>query len=249
MQYLSPWELGLAEAQQALVENNLRHKVRLQVDGGLKTGRDIVIAALLGAEEYALGTAALVAMGCLMVRQCHSNTCPVGLTTQDEELRKKFEGTVDKVIHLMSFVAEEVREILASLGARSLDEIIGRSDLLRQVNRGSEDMVDLDLNTLLSQADPGPHPRHSTRGYRNEVPDTLDKQMLEDATAALEAAQAGLSITSSIDAARMARLCQRSRRTALFWARMCSRTDAETASLRTCKTVSRARAASSTRPS
>lgn len=182
----APWEMGLAEANQVLTLNRLRHRVTLQTDGGLKTGRDIVIAALLGAEEYAIGTAALVAMGCLMVRQCHSNTCPVGLTTQDEMLRSKFEGTVDKVINLMSFVAEEVREILARLGARSLDEIIGRSDLLRQVNRGSEDMDDLDLNTLLSQADPGPFPRHSTRGHRNEVPDTLDKQMLEDATGALE---------------------------------------------------------------
>ncbi len=185
----APWEMGLAEANQVLTLNRLRHRVTLQTDGGLKTGRDIVIAALLGAEEYALGTAALVAMGCLMVRQCHSNTCPVGLTTQDDELRKKFEGTVEKVINLMSFVAEEVREILARLGARSIDEIIGRSDLLRQVNRGAEDMVDLDLNTLLSQADPGPHPRHSLRGFRNEVPDTLDKQMLEDATAALERAE------------------------------------------------------------
>jgi len=182
----APWEMGLAEANQVLTLNRLRHRVTLQTDGGLKTGRDIVIAALLGAEEYALGTAALVAMGCLMVRQCHSNTCPVGITTQDEMLRKKFDGTVEKVINLMSFVAEEVREILASIGARSIDEVIGRSDLLRQVNRGSEDMDDLDLNTLLSQADPGPHPRHSTRGVRNEVPDTLDRQMLEDATGALE---------------------------------------------------------------
>ena len=182
----APWEMGLAEANQVLTLNRMRHRVTLQTDGGLKTGRDIVIAALLGAEEYALGTAALVAMGCLMVRQCHSNTCPVGLTTQDDALRAKFTGTVDKVINLVSFVAEEVREILASLGARSIDEIIGRSDLLRQVNRGGDDIVDLDLNTLLSQADPGPHQRFSTRGYRNEVPDTLDKQMLEDATSALE---------------------------------------------------------------
>jgi glutamate synthase (NADPH/NADH) large chain len=182
----APWEMGLAEANQVLTLNRLRHRVTLQTDGGLKTGRDIVIAALLGAEEYALGTAALVAMGCILVRQCHSNTCPVGLTTQDEMLRSKFEGTVDKVINLMSFVAEEVREVLASLGARSLDEVIGRSDLLRQVNRGAEDLVDLDLNTLLSVADPGPFPRHSVRGFRNEVPDTLDKQMLQDATAALE---------------------------------------------------------------
>lgn len=181
-----PWEMGLAEANQVLTLNRLRHRVMLQTDGGLKTGRDIVIAAILGAEEYALGTASLVAMGCLMVRQCHSNTCPVGITTQDEALRKKFEGTVEKVVNLMSFVAEEVREILASLGARSLNEIIGYTELLTQVNRGGEDMVDLDLNTLLTKADAGPHARHSTRTERNEVPDTLDAEMLEAVSHALD---------------------------------------------------------------
>ncbi|OYW13005.1 MAG: glutamate synthase subunit alpha, partial [Rhodospirillales bacterium 12-54-5] len=138
----APWEMGLAEAHQVLTLNRLRHRVTLQTDGGLKTGRDMVIAAMLGAEEFGLGTASLVAMGCLMVRQCHSNTCPVGITTQDPALRAKFEGTVDKVIALMSFIAEEVREILASLGLRSIDEAIGRTDLLHQVNRGGEDMVD-----------------------------------------------------------------------------------------------------------
>jgi len=183
--------MGLAEANQVLTLNRLRHRVKLQTDGGLKTGRDIVIAALLGAEEFALGTASLVAMGCILVRQCHNNTCPVGITTQDPKLREKFDGTVEKVIHLISFVAEEVREILASLGARTLDEIVGRTDLLRQVNRGGEDVVDLDLNTLLAQADPGAHPRIFSRQSsigvgRNEVPDTLDKQMIEDARGALE---------------------------------------------------------------
>src|SRR5690606_37969178 len=115
------------EVHQVLVLNRLRHRVRLRVDGGMKTGRDIVIAAILGAEEFGLGTASLVAMGCILVRQCHSNTCPVGICTQDERLRQKFTGTPEKVVNLFSFVAEEVREILAALGARSLNEIIGRT--------------------------------------------------------------------------------------------------------------------------
>jgi glutamate synthase (NADPH) large chain len=181
-----PWEMGLSEANQVLTLNRMRHRVKLQTDGGLKTGRDIVIAAMLGAEEYALGTAALVAMGCIMVRQCHSNTCPVGITTQDPALRAKFDGSVDKVVNLFSFVAEEVREILASLGFTCLDDIIGRSDLLSQVSRGSEDLVDLDLNNLLAQADNGGHKRYFSLPSRNEVPDTLDTQMLRDAHGALE---------------------------------------------------------------
>jgi len=180
-----PWEMGLSEANQVLTLNRLRHRVKLQTDGGLKTGRDIVIAAMMGAEEYALGTASLVAMGCILVRQCHSNTCPVGITTQNPELRKKFEGTVDKVINLFTFVAEEVREILAQLGFASLNEIIGRSDLLVQVNRGGEDLVDLDLNTLLAQADPGGNARYCTLKGRNVVPDTLDSRMINDAKGAL----------------------------------------------------------------
>ncbi len=181
-----PWEMGLSEANQILTLNRLRHRVKLQTDGGLKTGRDIIIAAMLGAEEFALGTASLVAMGCILVRQCHSNTCPVGITTQDPALREKFSGTVDKVINLFSFIAEEAREILASLGFTSFNEIIGRSDLLAQVNRGSEDLVDLDLNSLLAQADAGSHKRYFSLPGRNEVPDTLDAQMLADAHDALE---------------------------------------------------------------
>ena len=181
-----PWEMGLSEANQVLTLNRMRHRVKLQTDGGLKTGRDIVIAAMLGAEEYALGTASLVAMGCIMVRQCHSNTCPVGITTQNPDLRAKFEGTVDKVVSLFSFVAEETREILASLGFTNFNDIIGRSDLLSQVSRGSEDLVDLDLNNLLAQADAGSNPRYFNLPSRNEVPDTLDAQMLKDAHDALE---------------------------------------------------------------
>ncbi len=176
-----PWEMGVSEAHQILTLNRLRHRVRLRVDGGIKTGRDVVIAAMLGAEEFGIGTASLVAMGCIMVRQCHSNTCPVGVCTQDEALRTKFEGTPEKVINLFSFVAEEVRGILADLGFRRLEDIVGRSDLLQQVSRGSELLDDLDLNPILAQADAGPHARHCTRIGRNEVPDTLDAQMLQDA--------------------------------------------------------------------
>ncbi len=176
-----PWEMGLSEAHQVLMLNRLRHRVKLRTDGGLKTGRDVVIAAMLGAEEFGIGTASLVAMGCIMVRQCHSNTCPVGVCTQDETLRRKFEGSPEKVINLFSFIAEEVREILASLGARTFAEVIGRTDMLRQVSRGSELLDDLDLNPLLVQADPGPHARYCTREGRNEVPETLDAQMIEDA--------------------------------------------------------------------
>src|SRR6201996_6080637 len=176
-----PWEMGLSEVHQVLVLNRLRHRIRLRVDGGIKTGRDVVIAAILGAEEFGIGTASLIAMGCIMVRQCHSNTCPVGVCTQDDALRQKFEGTPEKVVNLFSFVAEEVREILASLGARTLNEIIGRTDLLAQVNRGWAHLDDLDLNPVLAQADPGEYPRYCTLEGRNEVPDSLDAQMIKDA--------------------------------------------------------------------
>ena len=145
---------GPLRGHQVLTLNRLRHRVILRTDGGIKTGRDVVIAAMLGAEEFGVGTAALVAMGCIMVRQCHTNTCPVGVCTQRPELREKFNGTPEKVVNLFSFIAEEVREILASLGLRSLEEVIGRTDLLHQVPRGSADLDDLDLNPLLAQVDP-----------------------------------------------------------------------------------------------
>jgi len=181
-----PWEMGLSETHQVLMLNRLRHRVRLRTDGGLKTGRDVVIAAMLGAEEFGIGTASLVAMGCIMVRQCHSNTCPVGVCTQDEALRQKFTGTPEKVISLFSFVAEEVRLILASLGVKRLRDVIGRTEYLRQVSRGSELLDDLDLNPLLVQADPGPHARYCTLEGRNEVPETLDAQMIADAARLFE---------------------------------------------------------------
>ncbi|WP_417456273.1 glutamate synthase large subunit [Kordiimonas sp.] len=179
----TPWEIGLAEVNQVLMLNGLRHRVTLRTDGGIRTGRDVVIAAMLGAEEYGVGTASLVAMGCIMVRQCHSNTCPVGICTQDEDLRKKFDGSAEKVVNLFSFIAEETREILAELGVEKLDDIIGRTDLLHQVSRGAEHLDDLDLNPLLVQV--GGRNRRSvcTLEGRNEVPDSLDAQMLEDAKA------------------------------------------------------------------
>jgi len=170
-----PWEMGLTEANQVLTLNNLRHKVTLRTDGGIKTGRDVVIAAMMGAEEYGVATTALVAMGCIMVRQCHSNTCPVGVCTQDEKLREKFTGTPDKIVNLFNFIASEVREILAKIGFKSLNDIIGRTDLLMQVNKGSPNLDDLDLNPLFVQADPGINKRYCELIEINKVPDTLDQ--------------------------------------------------------------------------
>ena len=172
-----PWEMGLTEANQVLTLNNLRHQVTLRTDGGIKTGRDVVIAAMMGAEEFGVATTALVAMGCIMVRQCHSNTCPVGVCTQDDKLREKFKGTPEKVVNLFTFIAEEVREILADLGFKSLNEVIGRTDLLRQVSKGSPNLDDLDLNPLFVQADPGKNKRYCEKPEINSVPDTLDQKL------------------------------------------------------------------------
>ncbi len=176
-----PWEMGLTEAHQVLAMNNLRERVTLRTDGGLRTGRDIVMAAMMGAEEYGIGTAALIAMGCIMVRQCQSNTCPVGVCTQDERLRAKFTGNADKVVNLITFYAQEVREILASLGARSIDEIIGRADMLTQVSRGSAHLDDLDLNPLLITVDGAQNIRYDRDKPRNAVPETLDSEIIRDA--------------------------------------------------------------------
>ena len=143
-----PWELGLAETQQVLHRNGLRERVRLQVDGGLRTGRDVLVAALLGAEQFAFSTAPLVAAGCVMMRVCHLNTCPVGIATQDPELRRRFVGTPEQVVRYFVFLAEQVRELMAGLGISQLDEVIGQADLLRQRSapRG------LDLSPLLLAA-------------------------------------------------------------------------------------------------
>jgi len=181
-----PWEMGLSEVHQVLTLNRLRHRVTLRTDGGIKTGRDVVVAAMLGAEEFGVGTTSLIAMGCIMVRQCHSNTCPVGVCTQDPALRSKFTGTAEKVVNLFTFMAEEVRTILADLGFCSLSEVIGRADLLQQVSRGAPHLDDLDLNPLLVRPDSGGLPTICTVEGRNEVAETLDAQMIEDARPALE---------------------------------------------------------------
>jgi glutamate synthase (NADPH/NADH) large chain len=181
-----PWEMGLSEVHQVLCMNDLRDKVVLRTDGGLKTGRDIVMAAMLGADEYGIGTSALIAMGCIMVRQCHSNTCPVGVCTQRDDLRAKFEGTPEKVVQLFTHLAEEVREILASLGFSSLEEVIGRTDLLTQVSRGDAALDDLDLNPILVQAERTSHDGSPRNRDRTPVPDTLDALMVRDASTALQ---------------------------------------------------------------
>ena len=126
----SPWEIGLAETQQTLVLNRLRGRIRVQADGQMKTGRDVAIGALLGADEFGFATAPLVVEGCIMMRKCHLNTCPVGVATQDPVLRKKFAGKPEHVVNYFFFVAEEVRQIMAQLGIRKFDDLIGRSDLL-----------------------------------------------------------------------------------------------------------------------
>jgi len=132
----SPWELGLAETQQTLLLNGLRDRIVVQVDGQLKTGRDVVIGALLGADEFGFATAPLVVQGCIMMRKCHLNTCPVGVATQDETLRKKYNGKPEHVVNFFTYVAEDTREWMAKLGVRRLEELVGRTDLLRQRGRG-----------------------------------------------------------------------------------------------------------------
>jgi glutamate synthase (NADPH/NADH) large chain len=176
-----PWEMGLTEAHQVLSLNHLRERVTLRTDGGLRTGRDVVIAAMMGAQEFGIGTAALISMGCIMVRQCQSNTCPVGVCTQDEALRDKFTGNAEKVVNLITFYAQEVREILASLGARTLDDVIGRVDLLSQVSRGASHLDDLDLNPLLVKIDEGRNVVYDRTRPRQEGPPTLDAKIVDDA--------------------------------------------------------------------
>ena len=176
----SPWELGLAETQALLVESGLRHRVELRVDGGLRTGRDVVVAALLGAESYGFGTAALVAMGCAMARQCHLNTCPTGIATQDPKLRAKFRGTPEQVVAYFTWVAEEVRRLLASMGARTLDEIVGRVELLERMDRPDLPRAQmLDLSGLLAPAGGRKSPRRR-RADRNDRPGvaSLDETIL-----------------------------------------------------------------------
>ncbi|HXF62691.1 MAG TPA: glutamate synthase-related protein, partial [Caldilineaceae bacterium] len=163
-----PWEIGLAETHQVLLANGLRTRVTLRTDGGLATGRDVVIAAMLGADEFSFGTSAMIAEGCIMARVCHKNTCPVGVATQDPALRAKFEGTPEMVMNFMIAIAEEVREILAELGYRSLDEVVGHPELLQQVVFGREAGF-LDLSPLLFVPDTGSARRRVLP--KNELPE------------------------------------------------------------------------------
>ncbi len=144
-----PWEFGLVETHHALLANGLRSRVKLRVDGGFKSGRDVILATLLGADEYGFGSALLVALGCIYARQCHKNTCPVGIATQDPKLRAKFAGTVDEAVAFLEFVARDVRRRLAALGARSLDELRGRSDLLRKRSFEDARLHEIDLSEIL----------------------------------------------------------------------------------------------------
>jgi glutamate synthase domain-containing protein 3 len=184
----APWELGLAETQQVLVMNDLRGRVTLRADGGMKTGRDVVVAALLGAEEFGFGTASVVAIGCVMARQCHLNTCPVGIATQRDDLRAKFEGAPEMAMHFFTHVAQDVREILAGLGYRSLDEIVGRTDLLAPAARGEHPKAaTLDLTRILAAPDPqGARPRRRVQERNDRPGEPFDARLLADARPALE---------------------------------------------------------------
>jgi glutamate synthase domain-containing protein 2/glutamate synthase domain-containing protein 1/glutamate synthase domain-containing protein 3 len=186
-----PWELGLAETQQVLVMNDLRGRIRVETDGQLKTGRDVAIAALLGAEEYGFATAALIASGCVMMRVCHLNTCPVGIATQDPVLRKKFAGKPEHVVNLMMFIAEELREIMAQLGFRSVDEMVGRVDMLEP-----RDAIEhwkargVDLTQILHKPDVPPNiPIRCVTAQDHGLEKALDNQLIELARPALERRQ------------------------------------------------------------
>jgi glutamate synthase (NADPH) large chain len=183
-----PWEIGLAETQQTLLLNDLRSRIRVEVDGGMRTGRDVIVAALLGADEFGFSTAPLIAMGCIMMRVCHLNTCPVGIATQDPELRKRFRGTPDQVVNYLMLVAEEVREIMASLGIRRFAELIGRTELLDM-----DEAIDhwkarhVDLSMVLTTPDlPAGAPRSHTRSQVPVLDDALDWELVRMCAPAID---------------------------------------------------------------
>ncbi|MEN3371550.1 glutamate synthase large subunit [Dechloromonas sp. ZS-1] len=187
----TPWELGLSETQQTLVLNRLRSRIRVQVDGQMKTGRDVVIGALLGADEFGFATAPLVVEGCIMMRKCHLNTCPVGVATQDPELRKRFSGQPEHVVNYFFFVAEEVRELMAQLGIRKFDDLVGRVDLL-DMRAGIEHWKakGLDFSKIFHQpAVPADVPRLHTEGQDHGLDKALDHKLIEQAKPALEKGQ------------------------------------------------------------
>src|SRR5213594_686521 len=177
----SPWELGLAETQARLIANGLRHRIEVRVDGGLRTGRDVVIAALLGAEAYGFGTASLVSIGCDVARQCHLNSCPTGIATQKPELRAKFRGRPEQVVAYFTWIAEDVRRIRAGLGCRSMDDAIGRVELLERVDHPEVPRAQmLDLSLLLTDALAGREEPRRRTVQRNDRPgvESLDDAIL-----------------------------------------------------------------------
>ncbi len=182
-----PWELGLSETQTTLVLNKLRSRVRLQVDGQMKTGRDVVVGALLGAEEFGFATTILVVLGCVMMRHCHSNTCPVGVATQDPELRKRFKGTPEHIIQYLNFVAEEVRAYMAKLGFRKFDEMIGRSDLL-EMNKAIDfwKAKGLDYSGILFRASTRPEDVRCTMRQETGLLGALDYEILKKVEKSIE---------------------------------------------------------------
>jgi len=185
-----PWEIGLAETQQALVMNDLRGRIRVHVDGQLRTPRDVVIGAMLGADEFGFGTVALVGLGCILMRVCHLNSCPVGIATQDEELRKQFDGNPDHVVTYFRFVAQGVRELLAELGYRKLEEVIGRSDLLSENReiRPWKLRKGLDFSRILMRPKP-PHAEvaiHRVRGQNHGLDRALDVELIQQCQAAIQ---------------------------------------------------------------
>jgi glutamate synthase (NADPH) large chain len=183
----SPWEIGLAETHQTLVLNGLRSRIALQVDGGLKTGRDVIIGALLGADEFGFSTAPLIAAGCIMMRKCHLNTCPVGVATQDPVLRKRFKGAPEHVVNYFFFVAEEVREILASLGFAKFDEVIGLSELLEKDAMISHWKANgLDFSRIFHKVDAPKEKTYWTERQNHPIHDILDRRLIAEAQPALE---------------------------------------------------------------
>jgi glutamate synthase (NADPH/NADH) large chain len=188
----SPWEIGLAETHQTLVLNRLRSRVKLQVDGGFKTGRDVLIGAILGADEFGFATAPLIAAGCLMMRKCHLNTCPVGIATQDPELRKRFKGTPEHVVNYFFYVAEELRQLMAELGVKTINDLVGRTELLRQrqdVPHGKAQGIDLSkllYKPDLYEGDTYYHSQLQDHG----LDDILDKTLIEQSKKALEKGEA-----------------------------------------------------------
>ncbi|MBN2691263.1 MAG: glutamate synthase subunit alpha, partial [Burkholderiaceae bacterium] len=184
----SAWEIGLAETQQTLVLNRLRSRIRVQVDGQIKTGRDVVIGALLGADEFGFATAPLVVEGCIMMRKCHLNTCPVGVATQDPALRKKFSGKPEHVVNYFFFIAEEVRSIMAQLGVRKFDDLVGRADLL-DARKGVAHWKarGLDFSRVFHQPDvPADVPRRQVEEQDHGLAKALDHVLIERARPALE---------------------------------------------------------------